>query len=301
MMYRKIIMTAGLVMVLSVKSLFAQDDRPTIAVPMFTCDNANKEQYMAPITQKVTEVLKSSKRFIVVSRSSDDVENEREFQRSEEFMDRKLSANNTEEVADIVDQDAEIAKLKVTTDEQGNKVFLGADYVLDGEIRKLDIVKLKNADGSTSGYKALIGLQLSVTTTATNTISEAKGFNSLPLKVAMFSPQRAVDDAIITLQEQLNEYFLTAFPLQCRIVKVVPNGVVVNVGQKHGTKKGDRFTVSYIEMMDGEKMEVSLGELKVTALSGTSFAECSLVSGSKEIVDRFNMAQPIRCTLIIKK
>lgn len=277
-----------------------QDDRPTIAVPMFKCDKSSLEQYMAPITQKVTEVLKSSKRFIVVSRSADEVENEREFQRSEEFLDRKLGANSVEEVSDIVDQDKDISKLRVSTDEQGNVVFYGADYVLQGEIRKLDIVKIKNADGSTNGYKALIGLQLSVTTTESNTISEAVGFSSLPLKVAMFSPQRAVDDALMTLEGQLNEYFLTAFPLMGRVVKVVPGGVMINVGQKHGVKKGDRFTVSYVEQMDGEKMEVTMGTIKVTGLSGTSFSECSLGAGGKEIVERFNMAHPMSCRLVKK-
>lgn len=278
-------------------SAYSQDDRATIAVPEFKVSQAKHQRYILPITQKVTEMLKASNRFIVVSRDTADVIKERNFQKSEEFLDRELNAESKEELKDIASQDSEIKRLIQTKDSNGNAIFLGANYILSGEIRKCDIAKVVNADGSVRGYKALIGIQLSVLSTELNTVSEAKGFNSLPLKLPMFSAERAVDDAIKTLEAELKSYFEETFPLKCSVARLVDKGVIISAGSNQGVKVGDKFTVSYVDNINGEPCEISIGSLKVKNIAGGSFAECSITSGGNEIVERFNAARKMSCTL----
>lgn len=273
-----------------------KDYRPTIAVPMFKSDNPKHAKYLAPITQKVTEMLRSSKRFVVVSRTDQDVEAEREFQKSEEFMDRKFAGEDTKDMANA---DATHNVLQMKTLANGEVVFYGAQYILQGEIRKLDIVKMLNADNSTAGYKALMGIQLSINTTATNTLSETKGFQSTALQVAMFSPERAVDDALLTLERPLASYFYVAFPLTCSIAKTIGADVMIDAGSKQGVRVGTRFKVTCIEDLAGEPVEVELGEIKVKNIASENFAQCQIIKGKAEILDRFAKAQPIKCALII--
>ena len=275
----------------------AVDHRPTIAVPIAKSDAQSHQEYLFPLTQKITEMLRSSKRFIVVSRTDDDVMAERDFQKSEEFLDRQLDAKSQDELSDIagdVDKMITIAQSKL---QNGDVVFIGAKYILVAEMRKLDIVRIRNHDNTVAGYKALIGIQLSVNNTATNTISQAKGFETLPLSVPMFSPQRAVDEAIMSLDGRLKFYFMRAFPLSCAIVKTVGKQVMIDVGSNQGVSEGQRFTVYYEDGFGDEKFDVEIGEIKITSVSSANFSQCAVIKGKNDILKHFAQADKIKCIL----
>lgn len=296
----KIILTAFLT-ILAISTTLAQpikDSRPTIAVPLAKSDQKQHAKYLAPITQKITEMLRSSKRFVVVSRTDQDVKAERQFQKSEEFLDRQLAGDDTK---DLVNPDSAYQRLQIRVLENGEEVFLGAQYILGCEIRKIDVVKMLNPDNSTSGYKALISITLSVNTTANNTISAAQGFQSTSIPSAMLSPERAVDEAIITLENQLTTYFTKSFPLICEISKTMGQDVMINAGSKQGVTQQSKFKVTASEQLGDEVVKIEIGELRVQNIASGNYSQCAITKGKKEILDRFARAQKLTCTLIIKQ
>lgn len=284
---------------MNVLAQVGDDNRPTIAVPMFKSANEKHEKYLFAITAKVTEILNNSKRFNVVSRSVEDVAAERKFQKSEEFLDRTVNAQNENEIKDLAGDDMNVKRIRSEIKEDGTVVFFGAHYILQGEIRKLDIVKILNADNSTAGYKALLSIQLAVNTTETNTFTEAVGIDSNPISTAMFSPERAVDEAIKTLDTKLGGYFYKTFPLSCEIGKMVGNDVIINVGSTQGVKVGDRFTVVAVEELGNENVEVIVGEIKVKNIASGNFSQCAISKGKNDIVKRFALANRLKCTMIL--
>lgn len=277
----------------------AEDIRPTIAVPVVKSSHERHQKYLFAITSKVTEVLKNSKRFNVVSRSDEDVKAERKFQKSDEFLDRTLNAQNASETQDIAGDELNVKRITSEVKDDGTVVFYGANYILQGEVRKLDIVKILNADNSTAGYKALLSIQLAVNTTETNTLTEAIGIESVPLSVAMMSVERAVDEAIKSLEASLASYFYRTFPLTCTINKTEGNDVIINAGLAQGVKVGDKFKVVSVEDMGSEKIEILVGEIKVKNVASQNFAQCSMVKGKAEIVKKFAMASKLKCILIL--
>lgn len=297
----------GFVLWVGIGSAAAQDDRQTVAVPVAVNElgRASFDQYLVPITQKVTQILKQTKRFVVVNRSEDAVQAERDFQANPEFLDRMLAAKragNMEAIKDIIDQNAQYQYLTFDTLSTGEVVFQGADYILRVELRKLDINRMSNPDGSVNGYKTLLGLQVSVIDAATNEVVDAAGFTSLPLKVAMTSAVRSVDESVATIEKEIYSYLLAAFPVKCRVAKIEDNYFFINAGVNQGVAAGDVFEVSKAVRLDPQTViEEPLGQLKVRALSGAGSAVCMAQSGSNEIKAAFKDAAQIVCTLIKSK
>lgn len=284
----------------------AQDDRQTVAVPVAVNElgKATFDQYLPPITQKITQILNKSKRFIVVNRSEDAVRAEREFQSKPEFFERMLEAKrsgNADAVKDIIDKDAQYAFLSFDTLSTGEIIFRGADYILKIELRKLDINKLVNADGSTLGYKTLLGLQLSVVDATTNEVVQAEGFTSTPMKVAMTNPIRSVDESLLTMEYAIYQYMLQAFPVKCRIVKIEDNYFVINAGLSQGVVVGDVFNVDRIVKIAGAEVAENIGSMKVKAVTGSGNSVCSAVNNANEMKESFKNAQHIICTLVKSK
>ena len=297
----------GLAFGLAAVGASAQDDRQTVAVPVAVNElgRATFDQYLVPITQKVTQILKQTKRFVVVNRSEEAVQAERDFQANPEFLDRMLAAKksgNTDAVKDILDQNAQYQFLSFDTLASGEVVFRGADYIVRIELRKLDINKMANPDGSANGYKTLLGLQLSVIDAATNEVIDAEGFSSTPLKVAMTSPVRSVDESLLTMEPAIYSYLLAAFPVKCRVVKIEENYFFINAGSTQGVTAGDVFEVSKAVRLDPQTViEEPLGQIKVRALSGSGSAVCNASSGANEIKAAFKNAEQIVCTLVKSK
>ena len=155
------------------------DTRPVVGVTKFSSDAETK--YAGGITEKVVEMLTQSKRFQVVDRTSDDkVKGELENQKSEKFIDSKH------------------------TSQQG--ILVGADYIVTGHIRQINITRIMNANNTIGGYKASLSFTLKIVETSTGLSSEAQSFESKGGAKAL-SPERAVDEAIRTLSDKLETYF----------------------------------------------------------------------------------------------
>jgi hypothetical protein len=259
---------------------YAQTDtRPVVGVAQFTSEVNSK--YNGAVTEKVVEILTQTKRFQVVDRTSmDKVYQELELQKSEAFIDSKNTA------------------------EQG--VAVAAQSMITGHIVKLPVYREKNSNGSTRGYKASVYFQLKVVDVETGLSTEATSFEGKVSK-EMLSPESAVAEATASLENELRDYFLKNFPVKAKISKIIESKkdaakkVLINAGKLQGLKVGDRLTVERIELLDGQPYPSTIGELKVEALAGESFSECSVTKGGEQIAGGFNAAAEITCKLIIKQ
>lgn len=268
-----------ILLVCSLQGYTQIDTRPVVGVAKFSCDE--DATYAGLVTEKVVEMLTNTKRFQVVDRTSHDkIKAELELQKSEAFMDSK----------NLVEQDIAVAAQKIIT----------------GHIAKVPVYAIRNTNGTVKGYKASVAFQMKVVDVATGISTEATSFQGKASNL-MLSPQSAVTEAMMSLSNELYEYFRVNFPVMGRIVKILSNKkegaetVLLNVGKQQGVKLGNRFNVEYIEIFEGQPLPTSIGEIEVTKLVGETFAECKVQTKSGiEIFSRFNSTAPMQCTLIIK-
>lgn len=257
-----------------------KDDRPVLGVAQFSCKEASP---FAPlVTEKVVEMLTNSKRFRVVDRTSNDkIKQELELQKSEAFIDSK----------NLVEQDIAVA----------------AEKMITGEIVKIPVYRMRNGDGTVRGYKASVAFQMKIVDVATGLSTEATSFEGKASKECL-SPESAVTMAMMSLEEELSEYFRLNFPITAKISKILKekNGiaeiVLVKAGIKQGIKVGDRFKVESIEILDGELLPTDLGIITVCELKGDAYSECKVKKKEgRAIFEHFNANKNIKCSLIIKK
>lgn len=254
------------------------DDREVVGVAPFKCDM--ESPYISLVTEKVVEVLKNSNRFIVVDRTNrDKVIEELELQKREEFIGKDVA-------------------------EQGNS--LAAKKLVQGTITKIPVYRMKNSDGSVRGFKASVAFQLKVDDVDTQQTTNAMDFAGKTSKECV-SAQAAVQMAMNSLEDDLAEYFRVTFPLNAKISKILTEKkgkaeiILIKAGQKHGVKVGDEFVVNSVEILDGEEIPSTLGNITVTKLVGNAFSECKVSSkAAQAIYEQFKINAKLRCTLIIK-
>ncbi len=257
----------------------AESEREVVGVAQFKCQQNSPYTYL--VTEKIVEILKNTNRFIVVDRTNmDKVNAEMEYQKREEFIGK-----------DVV--------------EQGNNI--AAKKMIIGTITKLMVYRIKNTDGNIRGYKAGIAFELQMQDVETRDITHATSFEGKQSKECV-SAEAAVQMCMNSMEDEIANYFYSTFPLKAKIVKIsvakdgVAQKIFINVGNKHGVKVGDHFTIEAIESIDNEEFPVSMGKATITKLNGESFSECIVEKKyGREILNNFNAGGKMRCTLITKK
>ena len=258
---------------------YSQTDLKSIVgvMPFTTEVNA---KYANAVTAKVEAVFINARRFTMVDRLSlDKVIQELEFQKTEAFLDSKNIAR------------------------QGAAV--GAQFLITGHIVKLNVYTMKNTDGSINGYKASAAFSLKMITVESTIATEAESFET-KVSPLMLSPESAVNEALKSIDEDLNAYIIKQFPLTSKIRKVLATKkeaasmVLIAGGRSFGFKEGDKLAVNKNEMIDGKPYPVQIGLIKVAKIAGDDFTECSVTEGGKEILDRVNAGETLMCTLLQK-
>ena len=83
--------------------------------------------------------------------------------------------------------------------------------------------------------------------------------------------------------------------------KSVAKTLLINVGNEHGVKVGDRFRIQTIEMIDGQPYPTEIGVISVKKLSGSTFCECDVPSKIGEaVLSSYTSKQRIECELIVR-
>ncbi len=255
------------------------DTKPILGVAQFSSEVNSK--YTSAVTEKVIQVVTNSKRFTVVDRTSyDKVQKELEFQKTEAFLDSKST----------VKQD----------------VALAAQHMIVGHINKLSIYAMKNSDGSVNGYKASVAFNIKVNDVESGKTTEAQNFQTA-VSPLMLSPESAVNESLVSVEQNLADYFTKTFPLTSRIIKIIAikkeaaSTVLIADGRASGFKEGDKLTVEKIEMLEGKPYPTQIGEIKITKLAGDDFSECTVTDGGAAILASFNAAEKLRCKIIFNE
>lgn len=258
-----------------------QDERPIVGVSAFSCDE--NPRFVKLVTEKVVEMLTNTKRFRVVDRtSSDKVKEELELQKSEAFLDSK----------NIVEQGASLA----------------AEKIITGHITKIPVYAIKNSIGEITGYKASIAFQMKIVDVASGLSTDATSFEGKASNL-MLSGESAVQYAMNSIQEEINQYFKMNFPIKGKIIKILNSEdtkyikVLLNIGKNVGLKIGDTLTVESIELIDGQNYPTKIGTIEIENLAGESFSEATVTDKkySPIILSNFSEQKKLECTLTIKK
>lgn len=238
-----------------------QDKRRIVAVEKFRSDTPTK--YDRAITEKVIEIITKSKRFQVVDRTNLELlKKEQALQRTEEFYD---------------------------PNKQNAVQMLGADYQVNGIIRMINIVRMTSG-GDFAGFKATLSFNLTISTVASGKTTDAQSFESYNSSVQL-TPERAVDEAIRTLEEKLTNYFQEEFPVIVVISRVLKEDddeaelLLITGGNSHGLKEGDEFLVKSVEMIDGSPYYQEIGKIELIKVAGDNFSECEVDKGGKAIME----------------
>jgi hypothetical protein len=268
------------IIVCIVNSLFgySQTELPRVGVSEFK-SNEN-EKYVNIISAKVVKVLTDTKRFTVLDLTSQEAVNrELERQKSEAFLDSKTT----------VKQEA----------------AMGAEWVVAGNVTKLMIFTNKTNNGTVQGYKVSIMFTLQVQEVESGKTNQAESFSAITPEWCS-SAETGVNIAVNLVENDLFTYFINEFPVETKISKILSvkkdaaRSVLIAGGKSLGFSAGDKLTVERVELIDGKPYHSQIGTLKITKIAGDDFSECSVSNGGKEILSRFNAAEKLNCTLIVK-
>lgn len=255
-----------------------QNDKIIVGVAKFTSEV--NSPFADAVAEKVVQVVTNTRRFTVVDRTSyDKIKEELEFQKTEAFLDSKIT----------VQQD----------------VALAAQYLIAGHLVKMNIYSMKNPDGSINGYKASAAFTLKVNNVETGETTESEHFQTSVSPLAA-SKEQALNQALESIEKPLTEYFTKTFPVYGKIVRIQDSKknaaakVILNIGKNNSLKKGDILTVEHIETIEGKPFPEEIGSLKVENLIGDDFSECKVTHGGKDILARFNAAENLQCKLMVK-
>lgn len=260
-------------------TLHAQEDgRTVVGVAAFTCEGS--QRYAGLITENVVEMLTNSHRFRVVDRTSiDKIQAELELQKSEAFIDSKNTVT------------------------QG--VAVAAQKMITGHITKIPVYAIKNGNGTIKGYRASVAFQMKIVDVETGLSTEATSFQGKTGEL-MLSPESAVNSAMASIKNDLENYFRVNFPLTAKIVKIldsknaVATKVLLAAGASQGVNIGDKFDVEYIELLAGQPYLSPIGIITVIKVSGDYFCECKVPRKiGAELFSRFAANDEMDCKLLV--
>jgi hypothetical protein len=261
----------------------AQDKTGVGIMPFTYVQGGADYQDVNSIQETVINAFVKTKRFNIVDRSKmDALKNEKDLQKSEDFIDG-------------------------TVIQQG--VSLGANYLISGHVISAKAERMETAPSSTGNvtvtYKAKLSIQLKVIDVATGQVItsesiEPKGGSALGgmMGLAPSSPQAAISKAIKGIEDKIDDFVNKNFPATFPIVEIQEKDskgnaekVMIAGGSAFNLKKGDRLKVVEVLIVEvgGKKLErkKEIGELKITKVEDENFSICSVSSGGIEINSKF--------------
>ena len=274
----------------------AQDEKKVIGIAPFT------GAYDTPILNSIEEVVSSSfgktKRFNLVGRSQmNAIKNEKELQKTEDFIDSKY-----------------IAQTK----------SLGAQLLISGNVTSVNATQETHTDsqGRTSySYNSTITLDLKVLDVetgqviASDVVSSKADKGLLDLKSwgnaltgsTPSSGQEAYSVALKRLEKEIDNFVSKNFPVSFLIAEIQEQGgdgsaktILISGGSAFGLKKGDKLSVAeLVEMEVGGKKIIrkkEIGELKITKVEDENFSICEVKSGGIDINSKFKAQAKLQIT-----
>jgi curli biogenesis system outer membrane secretion channel CsgG len=235
-------------------------DKTGVGILSFTyVQGAASPQNVNSIQEAVVNAFVKTKRFNIVDRTKlDALRQEKELQKSEDFIDGKVI-------------------------QQG--ISLGANYLVSGHVISAQSEEMRADDGKGNvvvTYKAKLSISLKVIDVATGQVMsseniEPKAGNGLlgAIGIGASTPQAAITKAINDIEEKIDDFVGRNFPVNFSIAEIQEKDskgsatkILIAGGSGFGLKKGDKLKVVEVVEVEvgGKKMQrkKEIGELKIT-------------------------------------
>ncbi len=273
-----------LILLFLVYSARAQYDTLYVAVLPFTCNSAKSTAYVQAVENLVEETFATDHRVVLLERNAvDAVVREREYQKSEDFIDGEIV-------------------------EQGKAI--GAEYLVEGHYNnKVDHLTLKvfNAgDASLMGTRVITssskekepsGKLLKALTKLTNAVDKLNGTSSSSRRRSPNSYQ--IQEGVETL---MTDCFSEAFIYVIRPMdasKSKAKELLIAGGTKMGLKKNAIVEVQAIVLEDVNGTQVERMEAiawgRIDKVESDVFSVLKLEKGAKEVKVRLDKGQKLIC------
>jgi len=230
--------------------------------------NQNVEEYRIAIQDAVTNSFLKSKRFNLVEREKmNQINSEKELQKSEDFID-----------GSVVEQSKS----------------LGAQYVVIGNITEATVEsKTTNVYmvGSVTTLTAKISFSIKVVDVATSQIIASGTFSETA------KGKNAFSDALEKLGPEIENFIKENFKITATVVQIEEKNkkgeafkVLIAAGSSTGLKKSDELKVfeNTEVFVDGHPLtrKKYIGKIIVDEVEDENFSKCLVKEGGKEIVDK---------------
>jgi TolB-like protein len=261
-------------------NLFGQDEKLSIGILPFTFvkSSANAADVIS-IQESVINSFVKTKRFNIVDRSKMDALNqEKELQKGEDFIDGSVI-------------------------EQGKS--LGAKFLISGHVISAMAEGMRTDDGTVT-YKAKLIISLKVIDIETSQVVnsetiEPKAGSSLMGMIGMgaSSPQVAIEKAMKSIQEKIDAFVSNNFPVIFSVVEIqekdskgAATTILISGGTAFGLKKGTKLKiVEVVEVKVGNKTKSrkkEIGEVKIIKVEDEDFSICEVRSGGADVSTKFD-------------
>lgn len=265
--------------------------KKTIAITPFDAVSHVPSKYVKAIQTKVVEAFQNTGRFDIVDRTSyNKIKQEKELQKTEDFMDGQ-----------VVEQ----AKMS------------GAEAIVAGTVNSVDIYlkRVRMTDGTIKEYyDCTMSVSLKVIDVATGQVLGTKVLNPKRGFMGSFlgssgigpkTPEKAFALTLKKMEKPIQKFVAEYFPIVTSIIQIIEakknsaKKVLINTGEADGAKKNQVFSVYEIQELNvgGKKInrKVEIGKLKITKVEGDEVSEAKVVKGNKDIFAKFNGGVKLEC------
>lgn len=276
-------------------SIYAQNEKIVIGIPSFGHAGYIEEKYVTELTEIVSNEFVKSRRFTIVDRTKlDVVANERELQKTEDFIDSK-----------VVDQGK----------------TLGAQYIVAGHMVSIGTNKSFSAEYQQYVTVARVIFSLKMIDVETGEVVYAETFGkgnssgasgsyfSTPTTCDMpgsgLSTAAAIKQGISNIGCGVSQWLRKIFPYMASIAEIQDlhkrkgaQTVLITAGKSLGVTSGKKLKV--VELMkinvDGKELirQKEIGALWVKKVEDDNFSVCDVWSGGEEIAEKMQQKVPLK-------
>jgi len=262
---------------------FAQ--KKTVAISTFEAiDNTTASQYIKAIEDKVKEAIKNTNRFKIVDRGNyKKLLAEREFQKKEEFIDGKVTAESN---------------------------FEGAQQIITGNINHVSFTK--KISKNSMYYECKISFSLEIIDIATGKVIASEliepkqtFLGSIVSTLDTKTPEQAFFNSLKGTQKAIDKFVADNFPVTTQIIEISKassskaKSVLINTGNVNGAREKQEFKVVELVKMIVNGKEIirkkEIGTIKISTVEGDEISEAKVVKGGDVILEKFNSGAKIEC------
>lgn len=170
----------------------------------------------------------------------------------------------------------------------GQMKQLGADYILEGHISKLETQRKKDSKGNIT-YEGTMAYTIKVVSTVDGTVVFTN--NYAPSVGSRKTEAEAKTDVLKKAEVDCN-LIENVFPLNGTLIELdytekkgKMKTCYVNLGTAHGVAEGTFLDVKSVVNKAGREVYEDIGVLKIEKILAEDLSECSVVSNGKELLE----------------